>query len=160
MIRPYAATNLTDVLDIWYRASLVAHPFLSEQFLDDESQQIAEQWLPAAETLVYEIGGKAVGFQSLVGTEVGGLFVAPEHHVGAADVPLWTEPGTPARFWLLLLGLSSESSSLRHTLSLESHPAREPAFPHTGAPSLNGTRPPSLCRLSLPDIALRPPGHL
>ncbi len=77
MIRPYAPNDLEPVLAIWHRASVTAHPFLSEQFLADERSQIAERWLPVAETFVCEIDGRVAGFLSLVGNEVGGLFVDP-----------------------------------------------------------------------------------
>jgi putative acetyltransferase len=79
MIRPYTDDDLEEVLDLWFRASLLAHPFLSEEFLDTERQQLAEQWLPTAETIVSVSGGRVVGFLSLVGNEVGGFFVDPDH---------------------------------------------------------------------------------
>ncbi len=78
-IRPYADEDLDGLLDVWYRASLIAHPFLSGGFLETERRQIAEHWLPGAETVVYETAGRVVGFRSLVGNEVGGLFVDPDH---------------------------------------------------------------------------------
>lgn len=79
MIREYTAADLESVLDIWYRASGVAHPFLSDDFMVAERKRIQEQWLPISETVVYERDGVVVGFLSLVGTEVGGLFVDPDH---------------------------------------------------------------------------------
>ncbi len=45
-----------------------------------ERTAIADRWLPASETLVFEVEGRVVGFLSLVGNEVGGLFVHPDHH--------------------------------------------------------------------------------
>lgn len=77
MIRPYTDQDLETVLDVWYRASLIAHAFLSEDFLASERRLLAEQWLPMSETHVYERQGTVVGFLSLVGNEVGGLFVDP-----------------------------------------------------------------------------------
>jgi putative acetyltransferase len=65
------------VLDVWYLASLVAHSFLTEEFFDTERQLIAERWLPASETFVFEMDGCVVGFVSMNGNEVGGLFVTP-----------------------------------------------------------------------------------
>lgn len=78
IIRPYADTDLDDVLEVWYAASLVGHPFLSDDFLVAERQRLATQWLPASETFVLEEDGRVVGFISMVGHEVGGLFVAPD----------------------------------------------------------------------------------
>jgi hypothetical protein len=95
VIRPYAATDLTDVLDIWYRASLVAHPFLSEQFLDDESQQIAEQWLPAAETLVYEIGGRRLGSNRWSALKPAAFLSLRSIMSGQRTCPYGLSPGLP-----------------------------------------------------------------
>ena len=79
MIRPYTLADLDDVQDEWYAASLIAHPFLSEEFLATEREEIADQWLPIAETAVYEQYGTIVGFLALAGNEVGAIFVRPEH---------------------------------------------------------------------------------
>jgi putative acetyltransferase len=79
VIRPYADHDLDRVLDVWYRASVLAHPFLTDAFLETERPAIAHKWLPMSETIVCEIDGTVVGFLSLVGNEVGGIFIAPEH---------------------------------------------------------------------------------
>jgi putative acetyltransferase len=79
MLRPYRDDDLEAVLDVWYRASLIAHSFLSEEFLEAEQHQIAEEFLPVSETTVAEADGRVVGFLSLIGTEVGGIFVDPEY---------------------------------------------------------------------------------
>jgi putative acetyltransferase len=79
MLRSYRHDDLEALLDVWYRASLIAHWFLSEEFLGVERRQIAEDWLPVSETTVAETDGRVVGFLSLVGNEVGGIFVDPEY---------------------------------------------------------------------------------
>lgn len=79
MIRPYVASDVDQVIDVWYRASLIAHPFLSRDFLEAERIQIIEEWLPITETTVYELDGRVVGSISLMGNEVGGFFVDPDH---------------------------------------------------------------------------------
>ena len=76
---PYGIDDLSAVLESWHQASLIAHPFLSEEFLAAERVRLAEQWLPAAESAVAVVDGHVVGFLSLVGNEVGGLFVHPDH---------------------------------------------------------------------------------
>lgn len=78
MIRPYQDDDLAALLDAWHRASEAAHPFLSEAFFEAERHQIAHEWLPMSETQVYVVGGRVVGFLSLVDNEVGGLFVHPD----------------------------------------------------------------------------------
>lgn len=77
-IRPYEHKDQGELLDVWYRASLIAHSFLPEDFFEAERQRIAERWLPMAETTVYETDGRVVGFLSLIGNEVGAIFVDPD----------------------------------------------------------------------------------
>jgi putative acetyltransferase len=79
VIRPFTDDDLDGVLEVWYRASVEAHSFLGEGFFDAERRRIAEQWLPTAETLVFVIDGRVVGFVSMLGSEVGGIFVDPAH---------------------------------------------------------------------------------
>jgi len=79
MIRPYNDDDLAELLDVWYRASLVAHPFLTEEFFETERRQIAENWIPVAETTVFDTDGRVVGFLTLVGNEVGAIFVDPRY---------------------------------------------------------------------------------
>lgn len=67
------------LLDVWYQASLIAHPFLTEEFLRSERTEIAEHWLPLADTTVCELDGGVVGFLALIGNEVGAIFVDPDH---------------------------------------------------------------------------------
>jgi len=77
-IRPYAEEDLAELLDVWYRASLIAHPFLTPEFFEAERREIAETWMPLAETIVYEADGCVVGFLALIGNEVGAIFVDPD----------------------------------------------------------------------------------
>ena len=80
MIRPYRPADEPDLLRVWEEASALAHPFLSAEFLAAERCAIPRDYLPNAETVVYESAGAVVGFLSLLGSEVGGLFVDPAHH--------------------------------------------------------------------------------
>ena len=65
---------------MWARASALAHPFLSQEFLELERQNIPHVYLPNAETWVWEADGHVVGFISLLGNEVGAIFVDPGLH--------------------------------------------------------------------------------
>ncbi len=80
MIRPYQESDVEDIIEVWYQASLVAHPFLSENFLAEEKRKIRHVYLPNAQTWVYEGQGKPVGFISLIDNEVGAIFVHPSMH--------------------------------------------------------------------------------
>ena len=92
MIRPYTADDLDSVLDVWYQASLVAHLFLTEEFLTQERQQIAEHWLPMARTTVYETDGRVVGFLALIGNEVERSSSTPAIKDEGWAGPSWTVP--------------------------------------------------------------------
>ncbi len=80
MIRPYQPADLDALLDTWYQASKVAHPFLSEDFLKGERRAIEDVYMSLAETWIYEDDGRLRGFIARVGREVGALFVHPDHH--------------------------------------------------------------------------------
>lgn len=67
MIREYVEKDLSELLDVWYSASQVAHPFLDEDFIEQERRNIAELHLPNTETWVYELDGAVVGFIALIG---------------------------------------------------------------------------------------------
>ena len=80
MIRKYQSTDCEDVLNVWARASALAHPFLSQEFFERERHMIPSVYLPKAETWVWESGGQVVGFISLLGNEIGAIFVDPGVH--------------------------------------------------------------------------------
>ena len=77
MIRAYRDDDLDGLLDVWYQASRLAHPFLDETFLSQERDNIRKVYIPTAETWVYVGNGRVQGFISLIGHEVGALFVDP-----------------------------------------------------------------------------------
>lgn len=79
MIRKYETADCEAIVDIWFDASTIATPFLSEEFLAQERENIRLMWLPNAETWVFVDDGNVLGFLSLIGNEVGGLFVRPEN---------------------------------------------------------------------------------
>ena len=91
MIRDYEEKDAEDVVLAWRRASALAHPFLTPEFIAAEEIEMRDTYLPHTETWVAESGGKVVGFISLLDTdfgwEVGSLFLDPDYHgrkIGAA----------------------------------------------------------------------------
>ncbi len=77
MIRKYRDQDLDDLLAAWASASEIAHPFLTQDFLALERENIPNLYLPNAETWVFEDEGRVVGFVALLGNEVGAIFVHP-----------------------------------------------------------------------------------
>lgn len=80
MIRSYRPADCDELLRVWAHASKLAHPFLSEEFLELERHNIPNVYLPNAETWVWVACGRVVGFISLFGNEVGAIFVDPKFH--------------------------------------------------------------------------------
>lgn len=79
MIRHYHTQDDEAVLQVWQAAALLAYYFMPQSFWATEREDIRTKYLPTAQTWVYELDGVVVGFISLLGSHVGGLFVAPEH---------------------------------------------------------------------------------
>ncbi len=78
MIRRYRDKDSEALIEIWYTASQVATRFLSEEFLAEEREAIRKSYLPSAETWVFETEGTVAGFITLLGNEVGAIFVHPK----------------------------------------------------------------------------------
>jgi len=77
-IRAYdEATDREALSNIWFEASLLAHPFIGEARLREQRPLIETEYLPKAETWVACLGETPVGFISLLDRFIGGLFVAP-----------------------------------------------------------------------------------
>lgn len=80
-IRRYRAEDLAPVMVAWRHANALAHPFLSDAYVAQVEQEVGDIYVPTAETYVLEEeDGEVIGFISLLGNEIGGLFVAPSKH--------------------------------------------------------------------------------
>jgi len=80
MIRKYIENDIEEILEVWYQASRLAHPFLDADFMGMEKRNIRDIYMPNTSTWVYEKNGLVLGFISMMGNEVGAIFVRPEHH--------------------------------------------------------------------------------
>ena len=79
-IRQYTSADLSGVQTSWENASRIAHTFLSEEFLTQERENIKTIYIPNSDTWVAELEGEVVGFLSLMGNEVGAIFLEPRCH--------------------------------------------------------------------------------
>lgn len=77
-IRPLEAKDTDELLDVWYRASREAHPFLDDDFLEQERNAIRNIYLPRTKSWVFLENGRLTGFISMMDNEIGALFVDPE----------------------------------------------------------------------------------
>lgn len=79
MIRKIDNTNIPALIVIWDKAASIAHHFLSDEFHQMVKKAMEEMYLPNSETWVYWENEQALGFVSMMGNEIGGLFVGPSH---------------------------------------------------------------------------------
>lgn len=78
-IIPFETGYTDQILHIWNSAASVAHDFLPTSYMIQEAMNIKEIYLPNASTWMYMLDGKIVGFISMMGHEIGGLFVHPTY---------------------------------------------------------------------------------
>jgi putative acetyltransferase len=79
-IRQYEDTDLEAVLSAWESATRLAHPFMTDAFIAQERENVAELYLPNTDTWVVELSAEVKGFIALMGNEVGAIFLQPECH--------------------------------------------------------------------------------
>lgn len=63
------------MLACWEGSSRRAHPFLPEEYFRLDRERIPTVYLPSAVTTVVEWQGRFAGFLSLLGNEIGAIFV-------------------------------------------------------------------------------------
>lgn len=79
-IRQYQQSDLESVLNSWESATRLAHEFMTDEFIAEQRVNVENVYLPNTDTWVAEINGSVKGFISLMGNEVGAIFLQPEHH--------------------------------------------------------------------------------
>ncbi|MCB2218742.1 MAG: GNAT family N-acetyltransferase [Desulfobulbaceae bacterium] len=77
MIRAFKPSDMNDVLDIWLRASIEAHSFVSREFWEDKIEDMETTFIPASDTYVFIDIDFIKGFFSLHGTTLAAMFVSP-----------------------------------------------------------------------------------
>ena len=78
IIRKYTHTDLFAVLDCWAVSTRIPHPFMSDEFIAKERENIAEHYIPNTKTWVIELNNKISGFISLIENKVVALFLYPD----------------------------------------------------------------------------------
>ncbi|WP_038179468.1 N-acetyltransferase [Vibrio rhizosphaerae] len=78
MIRKYSEEDLDSVLDIWLKASVKAHDFVSAEFWESQVENMRNIYIPASEVWVFETESQVVGFYALYENTLAALFVVPE----------------------------------------------------------------------------------
>jgi len=80
MIRKHKEKDLEQIMTIWNDASTLAHPFLSDKFVEKVKSDMRHLYIPDSETWVFEDTNSIVGFISMIDNEIGGLFVSSNNH--------------------------------------------------------------------------------
>lgn len=80
MIRKHNPKDLEQILDVWYKSSSLAHPFLDLGYVEKVKDDMRNLYIPDSDTWVYIKNNTIVGFISMMGNEIAGLFVLPNHH--------------------------------------------------------------------------------
>lgn len=80
MIRKHNPQDLEQILDVWHKSSTLAHPFLKMSYVEKVKDDMRNLYIPDSDTWVYIKNNTVVGFISMMGNEIGGLFVLPNLH--------------------------------------------------------------------------------
>lgn len=80
MIRKFEHSDTEAIIQTWYEASMLAHPFLDSKFIEQEKQNIRHEYLPNTDTWVYEFENSVVAFIAMIGNEIAAVFAKPEFH--------------------------------------------------------------------------------
>ncbi len=80
MIRKLKTEEINDVLDIWVKASIDAHSFVSPEFWESRMDVMRDTYIPASNTYVFEENEIIKGFFSLHNDTLAAMFVSPEFH--------------------------------------------------------------------------------
>ena len=80
-IRIATKADYLEIMRIWLEGSPLAHPFLDEEELAYQKEEIETKYLGEVEMWVAETEEKQIlGFIGLIDNFIGGLFVDPAHH--------------------------------------------------------------------------------
>ena len=74
-IRKLENKDITEVVELWYDTSIVAHDFISADYWEENKDAMAKEYLPNSETYVAIIGDEIVGFIAMAENYLAALFV-------------------------------------------------------------------------------------
>ena len=77
IIRKREEKDNNEIVKVWFEASSIAHPFLDADFVEKEKKDLIDIYLPNADIWVCVENNTVIGFISMLGNEIGGLFVSP-----------------------------------------------------------------------------------
>ncbi|WP_409309534.1 N-acetyltransferase [Pectobacterium sp. B1J-3] len=88
MIRPYRDLDLAPLMQLWLKSTILAHPFIREDYWRESEAEVRDVYLPQSQTWVYEEQGRIIGFISVLESRfIGALFIEQDYYgkqIGAA----------------------------------------------------------------------------
>ncbi len=90
MIRQYTDNDVDAVVTVWRKASAIAHPFLTNAFIEAETENVRNVYPKYADIWVQTVDQKVVGFIALLDHEVGAIFLDPDFHGQGLGAKLMT----------------------------------------------------------------------
>lgn len=79
MIKKFQEYDIEEVLDIWLKASIIAHDFIDSSYWVSELNNMRQTYIPDSETYVYENQHGICGFFSLNENILAAIFIKPVH---------------------------------------------------------------------------------
>ena len=76
IIRNFRPDDSERLTEIWYNVSITAHSFIPSEMWDAHKEELRNKYLPSSETWVAEENSELLGFISVLGNYIGGLFIA------------------------------------------------------------------------------------
>ncbi|KFX03786.1 acetyltransferase [Pectobacterium betavasculorum] len=88
MIRPYRGSDIEPLMQLWLKSTILAHPFIREDYWRESASAVREIYIPQSQTWVYEEQESLIGFISVLEARfIGALFVEKNYYgkqIGAA----------------------------------------------------------------------------
>nr|WP_307775840.1 N-acetyltransferase [uncultured Cetobacterium sp.] len=80
MIKKLENKNIDEIMKLWLKATIKAHPFINENYWKDSYVVVKDIYIPIADTFIYEENNKIKGFIAVIeNSYIGALFVDPEY---------------------------------------------------------------------------------
>jgi putative acetyltransferase len=76
IIRLVKEEEFNAIIDIWYKVSIIAHNFISDDFWYGQRKDMLEKYIPASETYVIIAEDTIVGFISMIKEYIAAFFIS------------------------------------------------------------------------------------
>lgn len=74
-IRKLASKDIETVVELWYKTSIIAHNFISDDYWEKNKKAMASEYLPNSDTYLALENGEIIGFVTMVEDFLAAIFV-------------------------------------------------------------------------------------